>query len=191
MITCHFLDVGQGNMALVIMPDGFVIAYDCNITNDNEKLVFAYLQRVMAKNSIDYFVNSHRDADHMRGIKKLHAKYPIGLVLDSGVSGNTDTTEYKQYMELRRLVGSSEVSSNSYLTKYPFIRFLNGKREDLSDINAQSIVMHIDHGGSSLLLAGDTDVDAWKDYICEENPNTLSSLVLYASWSCPQKLVHI
>jgi len=74
MTTFHFLNVGQGNMAVGIFPDGKILAYDCNITNENEAEIFTYLQKIMPKNSIDVFVNSHRDADHMRGIKKLHER---------------------------------------------------------------------------------------------------------------------
>lgn len=181
MIICHFLDVGQGNMVLIIMSDGFVIAYDCNITNENEASVFAYLARVMPSQSIGVFVNSHREADHMRGIEKLHAKYPISTIYDSGVSGNTDTIEYQQYMEIRRSVNCNEVSNGMYMQSYPFVRILNGKREDLSEINAQSIVIHVDHEESSLLLAGDSDVNAWANYIYKESFATLGSLVLHAS----------
>lgn len=181
MITCHFLNVGQGNMAIIIMPDNFVIVCDCNITNENETSVFTYLSRVMPTSWIGVFVNTHRDADHMRGIKKLHEKYPIGRLYDSGVSGNTDTIEYQQYMELRRKIPYDEVSDGMYMQNYPFVRILNGKRAGLTDINAQSIVMHIDHDGSSLLLAGDSDVDAWLNYIMQGTGAQVSSLVLCAS----------
>ena len=74
MITVHFVNVGQGNMAIVVFSDNTTLVYDCNINDDNERLVFAYLANVMPKNSIDVFVNSHREADHMRGVKRLHKK---------------------------------------------------------------------------------------------------------------------
>lgn len=181
MITCHFLDVGQGNMAVLIMPDNFVVVCDCNITNDNEASVFAYLARVVPSPRIGVFINTHRDADHMRGIRKLHAKYPIGRLYDSGVSGNTDTVEYQQYMELRRTIPCYEVSDGTYIQAYPFVRILNGKRAGLSEINAQSIVIHVNHNGSSLLLAGDSDVEAWLKYIMQDSTARVKSLVLYAS----------
>ena len=40
-IFVHFLNVGQGNMVVVIFPDNEVLVYDCNITQDNEEDVFA------------------------------------------------------------------------------------------------------------------------------------------------------
>lgn len=180
MIIVHFIDVGQGNMTAVLFPDNFVIVYDCNITNENEESVFAYLGRIMPKNNIDLFVNSHRDADHMRGIKKLNAKYPIGTIWDSGVSGNTGTTEYQEYMELRRNKHSIVVEPGQCLQNKPYVKILNGKR-DLDDPNSQSIVLQIDHDGSSVLLTGDTNVSVWREYIMYESINQIKSLVLLAS----------
>lgn len=177
----HVLDVGQGNMVAIVLPDDFVLIYDCNITNDNEAEILAYLGRTLLKNNIDLFVNSHRDADHMRGIKKLHAAFPISALWDSGVSANTDTDEYRKYMEFRRSVTCHEVSSGQWLKAYPYIRVINGKRHTLDNPNAQSIVLHINHRGSEILLAGDSDVEAWSDYIVSEYPDSLGSLVLYAS----------
>lgn len=182
MTTFHFLNVGQGNMAIGIFPDGKILGYDCNITNENEAQVLAYLQKIMPKNSIDIFVNSHRDADHMRGIKKLHQWYPITSLLDSGVSGNTETVEYKEYMDFRRSVSDThEVKPNQYWTAHPGVRIINGKREGLEDTNSQSIVLHIDYNGSTLLLAGDTSATTWRDYIMVEQGQDIKSLVLYAS----------
>lgn len=182
MTTFHFLNIGQGNMAIGIFPDGKILAYDCNITTENETAVFAYLAKIMPKNSIDVFVNSHRDADHMRGIKKLHAKYPIQALWDSGVSGNIDTPEYTEYMDFRRGVSyAEEVSPNRNWTAHPSVKIINGKRNGLDDPNSQSIVLHIDFNGSSLLLAGDTCASTWRDYIIPELGQAVKSLVLFAS----------
>ena len=177
----HILDVGQGNMVTVVLPDNFVLVYDCNITTQNEPSVFSYLERTLPKGYVDLFVNSHRDADHMRGIKKLHDKYPIHALWDSGVSANTDTDEYRGYMDFRRSVPCYEVASGQYSEAYPFIRVLNGKRSTLDNPNAQSIVLHIDYQSSQIMLTGDTDVTAWSDYIVKEYQDSLGSLVLLAS----------
>lgn len=183
MITFHFLNVGQGNMAVGIFPDDTVMVYDCNITNDNQDDVFAYLKKIMPANktSIDLFVNSHRDADHLRGIKKLHEKYPIGCIWDSGVSGNTDTTEYTEYMAVRRSITNHEVTPGSHWKSKPNVKILNGKRNGLDDVNSQSIVLHIDYEGSSLMLAGDTSASTWREHIIPEIGSAANTLVLYAS----------
>ncbi len=97
----HFINVGCGNMVLILTSTKKVV-YDCNITDDNEGMVLRYLRRVL-DSSIDIFICSHRDADHMRGTKTLHAAFPISIIFDSGVTGTTPSSnEYEDYMDLRR-----------------------------------------------------------------------------------------
>ena len=183
MITVHFLDVGQGNMVVAVFPDNAVMVYDCNITDENENTVFKYLRKIMHKKDINIFVNSHRDADHMRGIKKLHKVYPIDTLWDSGVSGNTETPEYEDYMDFRRNLVKNvhEVGPGQNWKAKPNVRILNGKRPKLKDINAQSIVIHINNKGASVMLTGDTDAKTWKDHIMPQSSSTMESSILLAS----------
>ena len=44
----HFIDVGCGNMTLVILPSGRKICHDCNITDENEDRVLNYLGKLRA-----------------------------------------------------------------------------------------------------------------------------------------------
>lgn len=182
MIDIHFLNVGQGNMTVLLFGDGSVLYYDCNITDDNERSVFSYLSQIMGKNSIDVFVCSHREADHMRGIKKLNQKYPINSLWDSGVSGNIIAPEYREYMDLRRNLGTRayEVGAGQHWTNKPYVKILNGKRS-VGDINAQSIVLHVDNNGASVLLTGDTDAKVWSDYIIPQYGDNVSSSIMLAS----------
>lgn len=183
MTIIHFVNVGQGNMQVIIFPDNYVIVYDCNITEENEKDVFGYLERIMPKKNIDFFVNSHREADHMSGIKRLNEKYPIKELLDTEVSANTETPEYKEYMEFRRTLGSNVYVAKPYqhFVAKPCVKILNGARDGLNDPNTQSIVLHIDYNGSSVLLTGDTDAQTWKDFIIPEQGDKVKANVLLAS----------
>jgi len=181
MIEVHFINVGQGNMVAAIFPDNSIMVYDCNITEDNEGQIFAYLDSIMPKNSIDIFVNSHRDADHMRGIKKLNKKYPVNSVWDSSVSGNTETSEYEEYMDFRNKVKNVYEVKPGQNWKDGQVKILNGKRDDEEDINAQSIVLHVNNKGASTLLTGDTDAKTWKDYIMPESEEKIISSILLAS----------
>src|SRR5438132_1233839 len=104
-ITVDFIDVGQGNMVLLQLSDGTVMLYDCNVTEDNENRVLSHMAKAVPGSKIDIFVNSHRDADHMRGVRRVHRAFPIQRIWDSGVTGTTpDSTEYREYMTLRNQV---------------------------------------------------------------------------------------
>jgi len=152
----HFIDVGCGNMTLIIFPNGSRFLYDCNLTEENTDAALNYLNDVVGANGIDVFINSHRDADHMRGIADLHAAHSISKIWDSGVAGtSTDSPEYDAYMRLRRELPVSELepfSSGTY--GGATLTCMNSKCDDYSDANEQSLVIRIEYKGSSVMLAG-------------------------------------
>jgi len=166
-LVAHFLDVGCGNMTLLLFSNATYL-YDCNVTDDNEEDVLRYLATAMGtRTSIDIFVCSHRDADHMRGLRKIHDDYPIGEIRDPGVAGTTtDSPEYEDYMVLRREIGSRIIQARTKLEiGQATVRYMNSADEDFADANDQSIVMKIEYENSSLLLAGDTSFAPWKEKI--------------------------
>jgi beta-lactamase superfamily II metal-dependent hydrolase len=167
-LEVHFIDVGIGNMVLLLFPDNKVFVCDCNITNDNENEVLTYVKNVIgAEGTIDIFVNSHRDADHMRGIKKLHAAHTIHEIWDGGAPGTTTTSpEYKEYMDLKNKVTSKEILPRKYWTFGDVvIRSLNSKWDDYSEANDHSIVLRFEYKNHSLILTGDTSYKPWKEKI--------------------------
>lgn len=188
----HFINVGQGNMTLLELANGRKFLYDCNITGDNEGAVLSYVARQIGEGTkIDVFICSHRDADHMRGVKKVHKRFPIQYVWDSGVVGTTaDSPEYWDYMDLRRTVGFSEVKSQTqYDGGNTRLLVMNSKNDALaSDANAQSIVVKVLHRNSaiganydSVLLSGDTDAVTWKAIRGHYTDSVLSCSLLLAS----------
>ena len=180
----HFLDVGCGNMTLWLFPNGPTWACDCNITDENEDAVMRYLRKALSgRQRIDAFICSHRDADHMRGVKKLHKAYPLGAIWDNGVEGTTtDSPEYREYMDLRRQLKHGEIAAgSSHTIGDVVVSWLHSKDEDYSDANDQSIVAKIDFKGSSVLLAGDTSYAPWKDKLVRTYAATIKSNILLAS----------
>ena len=100
-------------MHLIIFPNDKVMLFDCNVTEDKEEEIIRFLDRCIPKKydiskeefvkEIDIFVNSHRDLDHLRGLKKINEKFKIKSIWDSGQTGaNTDNDDYNYYMYLRR-----------------------------------------------------------------------------------------
>ena len=172
-------------MTLIQLPNGQAFFYDCNITGDNEDRVLNYVaKQIDSGTAIDIFMNSHRDADHMRGIKKLHQKHPIQEIRDTGVPGTTTTSqEYKDYMDLRRQVRSVIQKPRKYkiLGGIKF-RFMNGAWDDYNEPNDQSMVVKVECSDSHVMLAGDTSYRPWKEKILPfYGDNDLSSKILLAS----------
>jgi beta-lactamase superfamily II metal-dependent hydrolase len=190
--TLHFINAGQGNMVLCQLDGGTRLLYDCNVTAENANNVLGYLGKVIGwGNPVHIFVNSHRDADHMRGVKRVHAQFPIKKVWDSGVTGNTpNSTEYREYMELRRVVGFVEVEKlNRWTFGRSLLRIMNSRNGDLPDEpNAQSIVIKVQHLDTqsgflaSAMLTGDTDAQTWRQSILRNySLSDLKTEILLAS----------
>lgn len=166
----HILDVGCGSMAILLNPDGTRFVMDCNLTEDNKADVLAYAEKVLGRgNSIDAFINTHRDADHMRGITDLHDQHTIKQIKDSDVPGTTtDSPEYKAYMQLRRSVAVDKIEPRKYTTygnaKY---RWMNANWDDYTDVNQQSVVVKVEYKTPtcSVMFTGDTDYRPWKEKI--------------------------
>lgn len=179
-------------MALIQTSNNRNVVVDCNVTDDNESDVFDYLlEKLGVYAQIDIFICSHRDADHMRGIKKLHEEFPIKAISDNGYPGtSTDTKEYKQYMELRRQVGNGEIKRK---TRRDFgrtrLRYLSARDDRLAkNANAQGIVIKVEHLSvksskvlGSVMLTGDSDAQKWKYGIQQDyDENDLACEILVA-----------
>jgi beta-lactamase superfamily II metal-dependent hydrolase len=186
--TVHYIDVGQGNMTLILTASGHRVLYDCNLTSENEARSLDYLGRALAGGQyINMFVNSHRDADHMRGVKTIHRHFPILSVLDTGVVGTSpDCDEYRDYMDLRRTVGYTVAQAGTLHTYgATVLRTMNAASPALADdANAQSIVLKVENRGTgiaSALLTGDSDALVWKGAILPLYGDAVRSSVLLGS----------
>jgi competence protein ComEC len=186
----HFIDVGQGNMVLIETSNGKKFVFDCNITDENENTVLGYMGEILGfYTDIDAFICSHRDADHMRGIKKLHQYFPIQKIWDSDYPGTTTTSsEYRDYMDLRRRVG---YAVKNKVTKQDFgqtrFRYLSAKDERLvNNANEQGIVIKVEHWNQSkcvgsAMLTGDSNAETWRYGIMKDyNASDLKSSILMA-----------
>ena len=150
----HFIDVGQGNMALVECANGDKFMVDCNITEDNIDRVLRYVAAQIGWGcKLKAFICSHRDADHMRGVRNLHSRFPIQAIWDSGYPGtSTDSSEYGTYMALRREVGS-RVIEKCTMQDYGRTRFryMSAKDDRLpNNANAQGIVLKVEQRTSAM-----------------------------------------
>lgn len=213
----YLIDCGSGLMHLIIFPDNTVMLFDCNVTKENEDTIISFLDRhIPAKYDkdskkkekfLDIFVNSHRDEDHYRGLKKINEKFKIKSIWDSGQSGeNTDSADYNYYMYLRRELKKKPednlivpTPSNAILktidsvdiyclaAEADFVYQNEAKiLEHAAKIqHTNSMVLLMVYNGRKLLLTGDSDWKSWKEQIVnnfsEIIPNYENTDVLVAS----------
>lgn len=212
----YLIDCGSGLMHLIVFPDNTVMLFDCNVTNDNETAIISFLDKhIPAKYNedsekqekyIDIFVNSHRDEDHYRGLKKINEKFKIKSIWDSGQAGaNTNSADYNYYMYLRREL--KKKSEDNLLVPTPSNAVL--KTIDTVDIyclaaeadfvyqdttllehaakiqHTNSMVLLMVYCDRKLLLTGDSDWKSWKEQIVSNfagvMPNYENTDILVAS----------
>lgn len=191
--TVHFIDVGQGNMVLIETANGRNFIFDCNLTDANKERVLGYVAREIGEGKfLHAFICSHRDADHMRGVKKLHARFPIQKIFDSDYPGTTtDTPEYRAYMDLRRRLGHEVIRKQTYedfgRTRF---RFLSAQDDRLpNNANAQGIVIKIEQRNEAMdriegsaMLPGDSDAETWRcGIMVDYGRSSVSSNILMAA----------
>ncbi|MBF0457552.1 MAG: DNA internalization-related competence protein ComEC/Rec2 [Nitrospirae bacterium] len=76
-----FIDVGQGDSALIETPNGKAIAID---TGSNGRQLEGYL-RYRGKNTLDAMILSPGDSDHIGGLPNILRKFDIKYLIDNGM----------------------------------------------------------------------------------------------------------
>ncbi len=69
-LTIHHLDVGTGDATLLVMPNGKTLLVDAGLDGAASRVIAPFL-RSFGVTSLDAFVLTHYDSDHMGGVDKL------------------------------------------------------------------------------------------------------------------------
>src|SRR5713101_7325848 len=94
-LQLHFIDVGQGDAALLISPQGQVVLFDDGVLNQCGRPI-DYLQQLGIL-QIDYHIASHYHADHIGCAPAVFARFPLAIAaIDRGSSYASAT--YNNYV---------------------------------------------------------------------------------------------
>lgn len=174
------LDVEHGNMVLIRTASGHSIMFDCNVTDENKTRVLREVSCALEDiRHIDCFICSHRDADHIRGIKNVNEHFPIRKIIDSGHQGTTENSkEYIDYMNLReRVVFEVAERCDECSFGETNLHILSASDCRLKQTsNEQGIVLQVEYPSSAYLnestrviLPGDCSGDTWKNAILNDH----------------------
>lgn len=165
-LQVHVLDVGLGDSILVVAPSGKTVLVDAGPPGAGKKVLEA-LKRA-GVDHLDLFVASNAHADHVGGADDVLKALPVGQVVYSGVPQTT-----REYDDFLKTVQQKKVE---------LVKAQPGQTVDLGDgavlrvlapiepmfeakdlaaggnvPNANSVVMRLDYGAFSMLLAGDAE----------------------------------
>ncbi len=162
-----FLDVGQGDSALIMFPNGKTMLIDGGETDQGRRLVQKLHQRGVKQ--IDWLVATHPHSDHIGGLIQVLKSLPVGEVWD--IAMPFESPVYRDFLLAVRSAKTPDgkrpafrkVRTGLTLEPAPNVRLsVLAPREPLlagtrSDPNNNSIVLRIDAPGGSFLFTGDIE----------------------------------
>jgi competence protein ComEC len=176
-LKIDFLDVGQGDAALVTFPDGRTMLVDGggrpdyradgetfqpDIPRIGESVVSEFLWE-RGYSHVDFLVATHADTDHIQGLRDVAQNFGIGSVLVGRMA-----TQDPDFAELYNAARSGETpitiigSGDEFNIGGATIQIFNPPKEEVQSerSNNSSIVMKISFGARSFLLTGDVEREA-------------------------------
>lgn len=166
-LQVHVLDVGLGDSILIQAPSGKTVLVDAGPPGAGKKVLEA-LKRA-GVDHIDLFVASNAHADHVGGADDVLKALPVGQVVYSGVPQTT-----REYDDFLKTVQQKNLKLDKATPAMPPFDLGDGallrvlapieptfEAKDLAAggnvPNANSVVMRLDYGAFSMLLAGDAE----------------------------------
>lgn len=154
-LQIHFMDVGQGDGALLISPQGKTVLFDNGARNNCDKPVM-YLEQ-LGITRIDYHITSHYHDDHIGCAVQVLSAYPLQeTAFDRGETYTTKT--YRDYVqqvgEKRRTARAGESTALDSGVRIEFVA-LNGAGIASNNENDKSVTAVIRFGQFDAVMAGD------------------------------------
>ena len=157
-VQFHFIDVGQGDAALIRTEWGDVLI-DAG-TNSSEDELKAYLD-ALGVTDIEYAVFTHPHEDHIGGADMVLNTYNVKRVIMPNATATSKTFE--------RMMDAIEAEKCEVIEATPDYVFKVGElvctvlapiSEKYSETNNYSVVIRADYGETSVLFTGDAEVDS-------------------------------
>jgi competence protein ComEC len=170
-LTVTFLDVGQGDAAVVEAPGGAVMLVDGGGVRDGAfdpgaRIVEPFL-RARGIGRVDIVALSHPHPDHMSGLFRIIERFPVGALWTSGDDGHNP--EYGRLLSLARKhrvpapqVAATTLGGASIEPLGPFWGSHAGERIGAPaglTVNDASLVLRVGFAGRGVLFAGDLEAD--------------------------------
>jgi competence protein ComEC len=184
-VRVTFLDVGQGDAAVIEGPRGFVALIDGGGSYDEgfdpgARVIEPYLRR-RGIARVDLVVLSHPHPDHLNGLFRVLSRFQVGAVWTSGDDGRNP--RYRDFLALARARGAAAPVPapwrSSEMTLIPIGPWLGDAiaAPPGLGVNDASLVVRLSYGGRSVLFAGDLEEDGEAELVARAT----SRLVALAS----------
>jgi competence protein ComEC len=160
-VRVAFLDVGQGDAALLRTPEGITIVFDAGHNEETARLL-----RAEGVSRIDLLVLSHAHADHSGGLASILRTFSVvsiwyagpihgrlqQLLASTGITESVNAGKAKTFGRLSLSVLHPEADSNDVFG-----------RSGETAVNNRSVVVRAEYEGARYLFPGDCELGCWQD----------------------------
>jgi competence protein ComEC len=154
-----FVDVGQGDSAVIELPDRKTIVVDTGRTG---KETAAFL-RYQGKRDIDALVLTHSHPDHTGGMEYLMKKFNVHEIWDNGLISYPPDLHITARHRILERGDSVETAAYRITVLHPYREFYTLSENRYSEENSSSLVLKVMGKKRSFLLAGDIEEEAEED----------------------------
>jgi competence protein ComEC len=176
-----YLDVGQGNAALLELPGGFTALIDGGGFSDNS--VFDMGARVIAPflwrkkiRTIDTLILSHPNSDHLNGLIFITRHFSVKTIWTNGESKTTlgykrlhkiVAEKHLNLPDFKQMPRKQVLNGVEFLFLYPPADFLDKRKagQKWRNANNNSLVIKVSFGRVSFLFPGDITAEAEKELV--------------------------
>jgi competence protein ComEC len=176
-LALHFLDVGQGDGAVIRTPLGHWIVVDAGPVGDRadagRRVVAPFLSRQGA-HSLALVVISHAHADHLGGVPAVLSRLRAGLVIEPGAMvPDPRYTAFLGQLGTRRIPWHPARRGERFVLDGVTFTVLHpspGWPHWGEDVNEDSLVLLVEYGAFQAVLAGDAGFPAESAMAVELRP---------------------
>ncbi len=156
-LSVHFLDVGQADCQIVLLPTGQTMVIDAG-NNDDADLICNYLDRIGIK-EIDYLIGTHPHEDHIGSLDAVIKNFDVKQVYMPDAEADSQT--YRDVIKAIEDAGLSITYTKSNMLIYSddtlSIQTVAPVYDYEDDLNNQSIVLRVTYKEASFLFTGDAE----------------------------------
>ena len=175
-LSVTFLDVGKGD-CILIEKDGHAALIDAGYEETSDQVLFYLRQNGIS--SLDWFVVTHYDKDHVGGAAAIAQNLSVGRVYLPGYEGTGEYYEsFMNAIEEKNLPSQNvtedidlDLSGAQFRLCASDLEYIPDNKGGEGNDNDVSLVIELKWGGDSFLFAGDLEKEGIKSFLEADHGN--------------------
>ncbi|NCA91698.1 MBL fold metallo-hydrolase [bacterium] len=180
LLEVHFIDIGQGDAIVIMLPDGKICLIDAGsgikASKENREKYNDYLSRVLLLDKAEYMVVTHSDSDHVNLMEEVLDSFDVDNVYFNNVSKDLSkvyenfcakarTEENAKVVEIVTPDDSLYIIENNNYKLTIFSSGNDGFSKASGIKNSMSIICLLEYGVRKVLFTGDAEIQTEEWFI--------------------------